>query len=96
MQVFIIFCRRRFRWYRVISRTAPGVAAQKSFAAEPEAFDYAVNLDGFQHILRAAWLKAAAVGQQRRYNFLVEFNRQQKREFDHPLEHRRFLRLIAG
>ena len=66
---------------RVVAFAAPRVAAQKAFGAEISAFDKAVGVDGFYHVLGAGGLIAAGFGQQRGDGFLVELDEEDKRGF---------------
>lgn len=70
-----------FLRYRIISRTAPRMAAKYSFGAEPYTFNNPVDLNRLYHILRTSRAVTAASGAKRRYKILVESNRQNQQLF---------------
>ena len=45
--------------YRIISMSAPGMAAADAFYGEPKTFEYAVFFKRLQAIMRACWSKTA-------------------------------------
>lgn len=49
----------------------PGVAAEKTLNTEPEAFEDAPFLDGFDHVLRAGRVVAAGGRKHRGNDFLI-------------------------
>ena len=61
-------------WYRIMSMSRPGMAAPDPFDPQPNAFEYAPFVDGFDGVLRAGWCIATVVAEMRRDRRLVKTN----------------------
>lgn len=75
-----------FRRDRVITGSAPRMAAAETADAEIQTFDNAVDLDSLYHILGASWTEAANTGEKGGYKFLVALNQQNQKpaqQFSH-------------
>jgi hypothetical protein len=60
--------------------SAPRVTSSYAFHAQPYSFKNAVLLYGLYAVFTACWSVPACIGQQWRYQALVQFNEQDERE----------------
>ena len=60
---------------RIIPKSTPGMTATDSSCSEPQAFDWSVDLQCFDHVSRTSWVVPAGIRKNRTYDPLVNFYR---------------------
>ena len=70
----------------IVTGATPGVAAEDAFQRKPEAFERPVLAEGLEGVLRAGRGEAAGWPLERRDAELIEFDQQDKRRGEDPLD----------